>query len=248
RYALVAGFTLGVFDHLLTLDREIRHIWKAKTWTASRAIFLFTRYSFYPLMIAHTYDSLGPPKTNKFCAEWTGVSTYWTYFIYSMMHWLVALRVYAYWGKSKPVFYSFVTLWSIAFIATTVEASIWVHQYVRTTAVFDPIFNVCTFGSPKWLPAVHVSFLVLEIPAFFLTAYKYRLDSKRVLQTTLINTLIQDGILYFFLVLLLTIGTALFVTFAPLSMSGVPRYLTLGIVMVAVTRLVLSLRAAAERS
>ena len=79
-------------------------------------------------------------------------------------------------------------------------------------------------------------------------AYKYRQDSKSVLHTTLINTLIQDGLIYFFIVVALTCGTALFMYFAPLAMSGVPRFLTIGIVDVTVSRLVLSLREAAGKT
>lgn len=80
------------------------------------------------------------------------------------------------------------------------------------------------------------------------SAYKYRQDAKRVLHTTLINTLMQDGLIYFFIVVALTTGTALFMYFAPLAMSGVPRFLTIGIVDVTVSRLVLSLREAAGKT
>lgn len=62
KYALLAGFTLGVYDHILTFPREVKHIWRAKQWSAPRAIFLFTRYSFYPLMIVHIFDNLGPAR------------------------------------------------------------------------------------------------------------------------------------------------------------------------------------------
>lgn len=67
RYALVAGTTLGLYDHFLTLDREKRHIWRAKGWSAPRAIFLFTRYSFPLLMTGHIVDNLGPPRSDQVC-------------------------------------------------------------------------------------------------------------------------------------------------------------------------------------
>ena len=64
RYALVAGTTLGLYDHFLTLDRERRYIWRAKTWSMPRAIFLFTRYSFPLIMIGNIVDNLGPPRSD----------------------------------------------------------------------------------------------------------------------------------------------------------------------------------------
>lgn len=79
-------------------------------------------------------------------------------------------------------------------------------------------------------------------------AYKFRKDSQIYAPSILINTLIRDGVLYFFVVLGLTTGTALFTYLAPVAMSGVPRFLTLGIVAVTVSRLVLSLKDAAGKS
>ena len=66
--------------------------------------------------------------------------------MYSMMHWLVALRVYAYWGRERRVLISFVILWSIAFAATTTEATIWMVNYKGTTL---PHYYVFIFTTPQ---------------------------------------------------------------------------------------------------
>ncbi|KIM29251.1 hypothetical protein M408DRAFT_328925 [Serendipita vermifera MAFF 305830] len=247
KYALVAGLTLALYDHLLTLDREKRYIWKARGWSTPRAIFLFTRYSVPLILLGHCLDNLGGPRADELCLRWSFANTYWTFVLYSMMHWLVALRVYAYWGRSRRVLFSFVALWSIAFIATTTEATIWLVNY-KGTAAYDPILKSCSIGAPTWLPVINVGFLILEIPAFCLTAWKFRQDSKVLANSLLIKTLIRDGVLYFFIVLGLTTGTALFTYLAPLAMSGVPRFLTLGIVDVTVSRLVLSLHEVAAKA
>jgi hypothetical protein len=65
RYALIAGTTLGLYDHILTFDRERQHIWHVKGWTAPRAIFLFTRYSFPLIMVGHLVDNLGPERSDS---------------------------------------------------------------------------------------------------------------------------------------------------------------------------------------
>ena len=119
-------------------------------------------------------------------------------------------------------------------------------HHTPDTAAYDPLLKSCVISAPSWLPVINIGFLLLEIPAVCLTAWKFRKDSKTLNHSLLIKTLIRDGILYFFVVLALTTGTALFTYFAPLTMSGVPRFLTLGIA-VTVSRLVLSLRVVGER-
>lgn len=52
---------------------------------------------------------------------------------------LVALRVYAYWGRSRRVLLCFAILWSIAFIATTVEATLWLTQYKGSFRVHEDV-------------------------------------------------------------------------------------------------------------
>jgi len=43
RYLLYAAFALMIWDHLLTFQREIQLVWRAR-WTVIKALFLFNRY------------------------------------------------------------------------------------------------------------------------------------------------------------------------------------------------------------
>lgn len=103
-------------------------------------------YVFYDALYAHPYNTPSPA---------------------DHISGLVALRVYAYWGRSRPVLITFVVLWSIAFAATTVEATIWLVNYKGNTRLenFHHMANLSQGRSHMTLFSSHaLSMLPLGCP------------------------------------------------------------------------------------
>ncbi|KAF5361498.1 hypothetical protein D9758_006155 [Tetrapyrgos nigripes] len=58
RYLSIAGVTVIIYDHLLSLDQEVELIWKAP-WRTPKALWLFLRYLVPCTLIVHTYQLSG---------------------------------------------------------------------------------------------------------------------------------------------------------------------------------------------
>ncbi|KAF8989707.1 hypothetical protein BDQ17DRAFT_1434259 [Cyathus striatus] len=46
-YFHVASFALWVFEHLITLDKEITYIWGSPQWSIVKVLYVFVRYNAY---------------------------------------------------------------------------------------------------------------------------------------------------------------------------------------------------------
>lgn len=57
RYLIVASFTLGFYDYLLTLPQEQAYVWKSRP-SVVRSIYFFVRYSYFPIGVLTLYGEL----------------------------------------------------------------------------------------------------------------------------------------------------------------------------------------------
>ena len=54
RYLIVASFALGFYDYFLTLSQERTYVWESRP-SVVRSIYLFVRYSYFPIGILTLY-------------------------------------------------------------------------------------------------------------------------------------------------------------------------------------------------
>jgi len=70
RYFVVAAATILVYDHLISLDREVDLIWNKKNWSAIKALFIFNRYFGLLCVILELAVFFNSDLTADFCTFW----------------------------------------------------------------------------------------------------------------------------------------------------------------------------------
>ncbi|KAI6044381.1 hypothetical protein EDC04DRAFT_362551 [Pisolithus marmoratus] len=105
RAAVVAGYTLLVYDYLLTLSDEVEYIWKAP-WTPVKSVYLANRYI---VLLGQTFVCI---QATGFVAAATGVYAIFLaiYILVSLetAHVLVVIRAWAIWGGNRHILQSVV--------------------------------------------------------------------------------------------------------------------------------------------
>jgi len=92
---MFAGFSMLIYDHLITIDNEVNLIWR-KPKSVVTAIFLLNRYIPPCILIVDTYDKLSPTgHSAMFCKAWILLQSYLTIICYVSIHAVVAIRVNA---------------------------------------------------------------------------------------------------------------------------------------------------------
>ncbi|KAI6044380.1 hypothetical protein EDC04DRAFT_360304 [Pisolithus marmoratus] len=124
RTAIVAGYTLLVYDYFLTLSDEVEYIWNAP-WTPVKFIYLANRYT---VLLGQTLICI---QATGFVATFTGGCEFYAVFlaVYILLsletaHLLVALRAWAIWGGDRSVLWSVV----VAYVASLVSIVVAVSQ------------------------------------------------------------------------------------------------------------------------
>ena len=64
RYLIVASFTLGFYDYLLTLPQEKAYVWKSRP-SVVRSIYFFVRYSYFPIGVLTLYGECALSKYRR---------------------------------------------------------------------------------------------------------------------------------------------------------------------------------------
>jgi len=191
-YVLEITTLILFYDHGLTLDREIRLIWKAP-WNLAKALFIFIRY-YTPLSIivdigVEFQTSMAPAKSCKINATlYIGSLT----LIHASAHLLLFLRVYAIWKREAKVLIIMCPLLVAIFVsygALFVEILVQKNRDARTCFATHatPTMYAC------WAAAV-----LFDVTGFTLSLTQAMLHwRKRVIRTPLLQVFYRDGLGYF---------------------------------------------------
>ncbi|GLB41276.1 hypothetical protein LshimejAT787_0904910 [Lyophyllum shimeji] len=236
---LLAGFSMLIYDHLLTFDNEIAYIWR-KPKSVVSAIFVANRYIVPCTIAVEVYDKLAAKEHPAiFCRAWTLLRSYLTIFCYVSVHAVVAIRVNAIHNNESKVR-------RLLWLGGTFYA---LSTFIFMTAAFSRIFahvntqGECISEIPSYLWIVWMPTIVLETILFILAARFIisRFAGKRDIGAFYV-TLFIDGAVYFIVAAACATFSLVVWAEAPPGLVTVARPLSLCLVTLSGSRLVLNLR------
>ncbi|KAG8714808.1 hypothetical protein FRC09_017223 [Ceratobasidium sp. 395] len=261
RYMGVAGYTLLIYDHVLTFSGEVELVWKADKRNVVTWLFLVNRYLVPIVLGIDLYDKggLASRLTKKFCQRWFVIEGYINVLSFAAVHALVAMRVNAVWGRRKWVTTLLWASGSLYILGTLAIISPGLFQVLdqvsflrgpsnanlnvaRSKVEPNPIFNVCFGTITSYFWTVWIPPITFEAIIFTLTVIKAIEHRHKNIKTPVAYTLYRDGFLYFVVISLCSIFPLIVWLAGPPTLVAMPKYFTMAVVNVMGFRLVLNLR------
>jgi len=196
-----------VYDILLTLDIEINLVWPAPL-SVVKGLFLLNRYLIPGVYLWVTYMLSGlanPNLDDTYCFNF--------FMIILMLQVLtnncfgaslILLRVYALYNRDKRILLTLSALLLLE-LSTAFGISVWASVYARDAGwiVFVPLFDTCAFTAyVSWLWVVFPFMILYDVTVFVLILRKtWEHVSKTNSRTSLLSTLLIDGLWYFLVML-----------------------------------------------
>lgn len=238
----VVGFTVMMYDHVLTFTDEVQYIWKAKK-TPVVFMFLLNRYVTPIVLSIDLYDKGGISSytSKEFCVNWYLVEATWYVIAFGITHALVAMRVAAIWGRPRWIVILLVTLWVVYFSTTTTILLISIIRGANTVH-FEPLLKLCYLSITSFLWACWVPPLLLETVLFVLSCIQAFRAGRYATRTPIIYVLFRDGALHFTVIVFCSIFNMVTWIVAPPTLVALAKYFGLAIVNTMISRLVLNLR------
>ncbi|KIJ48811.1 hypothetical protein M422DRAFT_45204 [Sphaerobolus stellatus SS14] len=199
RYFSVAGLTVLIFDHLLTLSREIHLIWHTPNDT-SKGAFLINRYIVTPVMIMYLYSISGNA---------TGLGTqrfdyldrlYWNSIDGRIQSYpvLLLMKVRRLWDNIQ--FITKAIMWgTVVFLIGSFTIIVLVALEILSKGLmqYNALLNICAIvKTPSLFKAFWILSTVFD-SSLFAVVFWNALSRPRTENLLLAKVLYRDGILYF---------------------------------------------------
>jgi len=250
KYASLATFALIIYDHLLTLDMEIEHMWK-RNFSVVTALFYLTRYYFLLAFAVTLFLFVIPVFGISSCERALlflplGAGVPFTLF----PNCIIALRIYALYGRNNKL-----ALAMAVYLAAQQGVGLWVDLTPTLTRidVFAalgypalgeiPAMLFCDGAPSTKLTGVQKSSYQIMQSIFDTVALALILiNARKKSDSGLITLIAKQGLAYYILNAAIYIPWALMLVFAPPSSTYVLGGPALGLTCIAVNRLTLHLR------
>ncbi|KIK52745.1 hypothetical protein GYMLUDRAFT_49789 [Collybiopsis luxurians FD-317 M1] len=208
-YAFTAAATLWIAGYLETVTTEINVIW-LKRQTGTSLLFVLNRYSFLLSLLVTFMVSFPGESTDQECNSLHLIILIAGFIASATTDALFALRVYAIYDKSRSILvissFFLLSKWVmgtmssvlIKGISTTgypIQAIVKCADYIENNNVYDRV----QLGIP-------IITLAFEVFMFILTLRKtfhHSFEMKRLGESSISQVVLQDGILYFLIQLVL---------------------------------------------
>jgi len=218
-YCTVAFVTLLCYDYFLTFGREVEFIWK-EGFNKGKVLFFFNRYvpilDLIGLMNSYVNRSIHDPDGKKFCSPFFHIDSWVGFCSIFAVNLLLLLRTYAIWRKSKVILVGLSTLLALCMMATA-GAAIYADVVVQSFPVPGNVRPCVTgFDNTDVLYAIWVSSIVWDTTILVLSLVKIvPLSHTKVIGARVVGLLIKDGVLYFAVLFLVSIGNVIVLELAP---------------------------------
>lgn len=193
-----ASTTIFFFDYLLTFHDEVHHIWFKKRALLGSVPFFTSRYCAMVASILVLLPSATSTKTDQVATVLRLISIVSSEFV-------VAVRGWAIWGRSRRVLYGLSAFAVSTFIPGAVVVVIGIvtrHDISTLPPEYGDIVDcrIMVSDIKNGYIATYVLLIIFEIGILSLTLIKitlWRRDIPRTIRAPLMDTLWRDGILYF---------------------------------------------------
>ncbi|KLO09582.1 hypothetical protein SCHPADRAFT_1000154 [Schizopora paradoxa] len=250
KYTYAAAFAVMIYDHLITLDVEIEHIWRQKV-TLLTVLFFMTRYYFLVSSSVLLFVFIDPLVSTSVCER-----LLWIIFIFigapliALPNCIIILRIYAIYGRNKTL-----AIVLLIYIIAQAVGSLLIDMWFPITHLgnFEALgyselddvstMRICVPIVSDKLPIAAKS-LSQIMQAIFDTAALAMILVKARLRNGggLIELVAKQGLAYY------TLNAATYITWAFLLMFASPSYkniissIAAGLACISVNRLTLHLR------
>ncbi|KAJ7308628.1 hypothetical protein DFH08DRAFT_1051043 [Mycena albidolilacea] len=242
RYLSAAGYVVLLYDHLLTLDDEVKYIWSAPT-TIAKILFLTLRYMVPLFLTGETITRSGLvviPMSDATYAGWISIT---------ISNFLVLLRIWT----TLPRGHRLIT-WSLVFFIFmqlgSFAVTTWVISNMIPVLFFDPVAGFCSFSAKPNVAGLWIPGLIFEVVVFVTICWN-ALDRPRALgtdsETHITRLLFRDGVIYFIILFVLRVANTVLALVAHVSLIFVAVYFIWAGTTITTNRLIInSRRAVAE--
>ncbi|KAJ7863334.1 hypothetical protein B0H14DRAFT_3444199 [Mycena olivaceomarginata] len=237
RYLSAAGYVVLLYDHLLTLDDEVKYIWSAPT-TIAKILFLTLRYMVPLFLTGETITvwrlsqclMLREPHSPDQVARFNSFHTYAGWISITISNFLVLLRIWT----TLPRGHRLIT-WSLVFYIImqlgSFAVTTWVISNMIPVLFFDPVACFCSFSTKPNVAGLWIPGLIFEVVVFVTICWN-ALDRPRALstdsETHITRLLFRDGVIYFIILFVLRVANTVLALVAHVSLIFVCRLLHLG--------------------
>ncbi|KAH9044186.1 hypothetical protein EDB84DRAFT_821743 [Lactarius hengduanensis] len=195
RYISAVGFSVLVYDLLLTFGDEVRYIWRRPV-TNIKVLYLFLRYGVTIAQIIY-FQSISGLRTSQICVGSLIVLALVGSMSVVLANYIMIIRVYTLWDHRKWMLrtlyigYSLSVCSTIAFVATSIVQ-------LAPHVIHDPfIFHMCliTGRSPYWI-GIWLSQALFDVFLFVLTITNAASRPRRA-NVKIITDLRRDGLVFY---------------------------------------------------
>ncbi|KAF9790515.1 hypothetical protein BJ322DRAFT_1104166 [Thelephora terrestris] len=200
----LAGTVVVIWDHLLTLPDEVKYVWrKERSWVFW--LFVTSRYSILLYKTWNTISTFWPGYTQELCAQVCNrtVKLEGYYFVFITLGQIfLTMRVYALTEASRYVLVVFGIL-----VTSSFATGVWLVSVPSATAVELPnihldSFRTCIFSASttaEWAYRAQVAVAdLVTVVCIVVFVLKLKANHGQSRMTRLMRTILQDGVLYFF--------------------------------------------------
>ncbi|TFK50620.1 hypothetical protein OE88DRAFT_1661137 [Heliocybe sulcata] len=246
RYTQVASMAVLIIEWFLVIGEEVEYIWRAP-WTFIKVLYLLSRYTPFLDTPFDLIIYLHPRISSEECQISYKIATASTFIGMTISECILVARTYAIYGLSRTVG---VTL-GIGVVISTIVGSITLAIY-EGSLVFGPAPSPAIPGCflRKSNNIVFFNFVILlcwEFLIVILTTYK-GIRVLRISRVPTMEILYRDGIVFFFVLLILSSANIAVFLAAPPEYLDLLDTLTRCLHSIVCCRVLLNLRAAAHLS
>ncbi|KAF5357420.1 hypothetical protein D9758_005936 [Tetrapyrgos nigripes] len=266
KYANVASITILVWDYLLTLEREIRLVWKGH-WGSVKILYILSRFPPFfdvPLVM---YYALAPNVPLSRCQPIYAVASWFTLFGIVVAEAILMKRTVALWGVDKRIYFGLIGLMVVSSIcapvilqpgpdlerfckAVTIPCAVTVGLFLESLRYGPPPLPTVTGCYPtEGSVIVFVDFILLILYESVMLGLTLWVGFRkfRHSRNPLIVTLYRDGIFYFVYTFVISLGNIIVLVAGPSELLDLLNTFQRVMHSILSTRIILHVRSADQQ-
>jgi len=198
-YLDVAFLTMLLYDHAITLDKEVEWIWTLR-WRLPKIVFFLNRYVVCPLILLCTIPDFIFPVSISYCNFEHNYLSFIPVLAFCVTEFILVTRVCSLYGNGKFIIWSLRGLLAGSVAGSAAVTALYVRQWYSILSFkFLPgcwIFSTYLKPLPGW--PMWAVFLSADGVLMLLTAYKLLSYRNRMNKT--VAMLARDSIVYFIII------------------------------------------------
>ncbi|KAK7045161.1 hypothetical protein R3P38DRAFT_189087 [Favolaschia claudopus] len=207
---IVAALSVVAWDHLITFQDEVEHMWKS-SWHTTNVVYLWNRYFTLIALLVDAIVMLSPYKSDAVCIKYFNTEAVSSTMILATVDFILVLRVWLLYEKARWLLYVLVPMIGLEILTMALVS----HFTIYTTKSFWPIGWPLTGCYPLGLVPRYFTFyslpvLIVSATMFILTVYKcgktLLIHGRTRARMPIYSLFLRDGVFWF---------VAIFATFLP---------------------------------